>query len=486
MESMREIKATKLFIIPFLLFVAFIATGCAVNPVTGQNQLMLVSEGDEVEMGRSLYPNAIWSAEGGGGEYKDEPLKTYLKEIVIDLHRVSHRPNLPVSFAIQNTSMPNAWAIPGHVVMTRGLLAGLDNEAEFAFVMGHEIGHVSARHSASQMSQGMLHQLLLQGGTTFLGAGAYSDTALALGSIGSNLLLLKYSREDELQADRLGVEYMTKLGYNPNNALSAQESVERIASAYLKSLGKNAEERGFFEDLLSSHPRTSTRMGEMGSIVRSAVLTTVKGDGANRKQFQAMTAGVRKMNYIYQEYYDKAVRALKNGNTAEASTLIARAIAQDPAQAPFHSLNGYILLSRRQYGDAERSFAEALRLDGNYEPAFRGLGVVHHARKNYTESIKYLKMSTALFPEDWSSHYFLGMNYYKTNAYGPAISHLRLFADAQPKHPTVHGILGVCYEKSNDPQSAYNEYTNQVKIDSSSEIGRLSASRAEAIKQTLR
>ena len=143
----------------FLILFIAVFTGCAINPVTGQKELMLVSEGQEIEMGREFYPSALWGDIGGGGEFKDTHAKAYLKEIVTKIHSVSHRPYLPSQFAIQNSSVPNAWAIPGYVVMTRGLLAGLENEAEFAYIMGHEMGHVSARHSAQQMSYGMLQQI---------------------------------------------------------------------------------------------------------------------------------------------------------------------------------------------------------------------------------------------------------------------------------------------------------------------------------------
>jgi predicted Zn-dependent protease len=116
------------------LFILFLMNSCAVNPVTGRSQLMLVSEDQEIAMGRQLYPNALWGGEGGGGEYNDPALKTYLKNIVVNIQRISHRPDLPVDFVIQNSSVPNAWAIPGHVAMTRGLLAAIDNEAEFALL----------------------------------------------------------------------------------------------------------------------------------------------------------------------------------------------------------------------------------------------------------------------------------------------------------------------------------------------------------------
>ncbi len=138
MTKKRQIHV-RLWVCRLAVLLALVAFArCAVNPVTGQHQLMLVSEQQEIQIGNQTYPNALWGGEGGGGEYKDEQLKQYLTQVVKRIHDVSHRPNLPFTFVVQNSSVPNAWAIPGHVAITRGLLAGLDNEAEFVFVMGHE------------------------------------------------------------------------------------------------------------------------------------------------------------------------------------------------------------------------------------------------------------------------------------------------------------------------------------------------------------
>lgn len=225
-----------------------VAASCATNPVTGKEELMLVSEDEEIKIGKSVYRDALWSAEGGGGEYLDPQLKRYLEGVVMRLHRVSHRPNLPLSFTVQNSSVPNAWAIPGHVVMTRGLLAGLENEGEFAYVMGHEIGHVSARHSARQMSKNMMLSLALGLAAISIGDADTREAVVGLGALGGQLLLLKYSRDDELEADRLGVEYMSRLGYNPNNALGAHRSLEKVYKEYARSVGQEPTERGFFEE----------------------------------------------------------------------------------------------------------------------------------------------------------------------------------------------------------------------------------------------
>ncbi len=464
---------------------SLLLSGCAINPVTGQRELMLVSEAQEVALGKELYPNALWGAEGGGGEYRDERLRSYLRDIIFRIHGVSHRPNLPVSFAIQNSSTPNAWAIPGYVVITRGLLAALDSEAEFAFVMGHEMGHVSARHSAEQMTSSMLMQVGLAGLGVGLGGKSYSDAALNLGSIGGSLVLLKYSRTHELEADRLGVLYMTRLGYDPWNAVSAHRNLERVSQEYLKSLGKDPHEKSLFEDLLSTHPRTSVRIGEIEHIIRNTPPAPVSGDGKYRERFQDMIAGLKKVNEVYSGYFDKAAQAFQKNNLEEADSLVSRAISANQDQPPFYALKGFILLKKKDYSGAESNFNRALNLDGAYEPSLRGLGAVRYSGGDYNESIRILKHSLTLFPQDLLSHYFLGMSYFKTGDYSQAVRYLKPFAEAQPQHPEIHAVLGMSYEQMHDAYSAYNEYIRQLKVAPDNELGKYAASRALLLRSIL-
>lgn len=462
-----------------LVFVAL--ARCAVNPVTGQQQLMLVSEDQEIRIGNETYPNALWGGEGGGGEYQDEQLKAYLTQVVKRIHDVSHRPDLPFTFVVQNSSVPNAWAIPGHVAITRGLLAGLDNEAEFAFVMGHEIGHVSARHSASRMSWGMLSQMGLGLAGFAVSGSDYGDAMIGVGSVGASLMLLKYSRNDELEADSLGVLYMTKLGYDPKYAVTAHQNLQRISDDYMRSLGQKTQERSFFEELLSTHPRTSVRIDEIQQIVRTTPAALTR-DTANRAHFHHMTAGIRKANKAYVDYYDKAARALQKKNAVEANTLLSRAIAVDKDQAAFYALQGFVLLKGKKYAEAESSFNSALALDKNHQPGLRGLGMLSYARSNYTDSLRYLTRSSALFPQDMASRYYLGLSHYQTRAYKAAIPHLSAFAGAKPRHATVHAVLGDCYEKTSDLQSAYRQYAMQLQVAPNSDAGKTAAARFSVIK----
>ncbi|HNT42934.1 MAG TPA: M48 family metalloprotease [Syntrophorhabdaceae bacterium] len=465
-----------------LAVVALAAAGCAINPVTGEQELMLVSERQEIQLGNELYPNALWSGEGGGGEFRDPALKSYLSSLVVNIHRVSHRPNLPVDFAVQNTSVPNAWAIPGHVVMTRGLLAALDNEAEFVYVMGHEMGHVSARHSARQMTYGMLGQFLLAGAAVAMAGSEYSDAALTLGSAGAGLILLKFSRNDELEADRLGVEYMTRLGYDPRAALSAHRNLEKVSDQYARSIGQSRQESSFFSELLSSHPRTSIRVEEIQNIINQTPRAAIAGDGTARQRFQGAVANIRRVNAVYVNYYDKAVRSLEKNNTGEALSFVRQAIAQDPGQAPFYALYGSILVKQNNLPEAERYFSKALSIDGNYQPALRGMGAIRYAGNRYSESVQYLQRSLKLFPQDPASNYFMGMNYYRTRSYRYAIGYLKPFSEAAPRHPRIHAILGQCYEAVGDYQSAYGQYTMQLKVAPNNDAGGVARSRSRAIE----
>jgi len=467
----------------FILFCFAITNlSCAINPVTGKQQFMLLSEKDEIELGRNVFPNAIWGSEGGGGEYKDERLRAYLESIVLRIQQASHRPHLPVRFYIQNSSIPNAWAIPGYVAITRGLLAELNNEAEFAFIMGHEIGHISARHSASHVS----YNILMQVGLAILGLALegkeYSDLILGIGVVGGSLLFLKYSRDDELEADRLGVLYMNKIGYDPNYAVEAHRTLKRAVDDYKRSIGEDPDDETIFGDLLSTHPRTRVRIDEIQRLIATSPKYPVIGDGANRGYFQAMIADLKRVNYIYRNYYDKAVREFKKKNLYEAERLLKIALQQDVTQPPFYALYGFIHLRNSNDYEAERYFRYTLQLQSDYQPAIRGLGIINYRRDNYYETINTLKRAINLFPEDINSQYYLGMTYYKLGNCMEALEHLKQFAQSRPKHQTVNGYMGVCYEKTGDIYNAYDAYKKQVEINAYNDIGRYASQRLPVLK----
>jgi predicted Zn-dependent protease len=230
----------------FVLGLVLYLTSCAANPVTGQPQLMLLSEGEEIQLGRQTDAQIVEDY----GTYRDETLTTYMDGIGKKMARLSHRPGLPYEFKILDTPVVNAFAVPGgYVYLTRGILANLNSEAELAGVMGHEIGHITARHSAQQYSKAQLAQITL-GGAMIL-----SDTFqgfAGLAQLGVGMLFLSFSRDNEREADDLGVEYSSKAGYDATHMALFFETLERMHPE---------SDRSGLPEWFSTHPNPDDRIG---------------------------------------------------------------------------------------------------------------------------------------------------------------------------------------------------------------------------------
>ncbi len=204
-----------------LVFMAL--PGCATNPVSGKRQFSLVSPQQELSMGAE--GNTAVIAEYGA--YDDPRLAAYVDSVGQALAKVSHEPGLTWHFTVVDDPTVNAFALPGgYIYITRGILAHLNSEAQLAGVMGHEIGHVTARHSAQQVTQQQLAGLGL--GL----ASALSPTFQRYGALaqqGLSLMFLKYSRADETQADELGVEYSTKAGWDSRQMPLTYQMLARVS-----------------------------------------------------------------------------------------------------------------------------------------------------------------------------------------------------------------------------------------------------------------
>jgi predicted Zn-dependent protease len=212
----------------FILLGAVISMiSCAVNPVSGRQEFMLVSEDEEVQLGRKTDAGVIKEY----GLYNDEQVTGYVSDMGMRIGKLSHRPDLDWHFKILDEPVVNAFAAPGgYVYFTRGILATLNSEAELAGVMGHEIGHVTARHSAQKLSKAQVAQVGLFGldiGLSVLGIPGLSSLA----QLGVGVLFLKFSRDDEREADSLAVEYATKAGYDSAQMANFFETLQRMDSS---------------------------------------------------------------------------------------------------------------------------------------------------------------------------------------------------------------------------------------------------------------
>jgi predicted Zn-dependent protease len=208
-------------LMPLLAAAALTAGGCAVNPVTGERQLALVSEAQEIEMGRQVAAQAVQQM----GLVENAALQNYVNGLGQKLAATSERPNLPWSFQVVDDPTPNAMAAPGgFIFVTRGLLSMIRNEAELVSVLGHEIGHVTARHSVTMMSRAQLAQIGLGIGSIL------SPTVARLGDAlggGLSLLFLHYGRDAERQADDLGFRYMLEHNYDAREMVNVFVALQR-------------------------------------------------------------------------------------------------------------------------------------------------------------------------------------------------------------------------------------------------------------------
>ena len=220
-------------------------SSCAINPVTGRTELMLLSDEDEVRMGQETDPEITAMY----GIYDDVALVTYIDNLGQQMAKISHRPQLTYTFNVMDSPVINAFAVPGgYVYLTRGILAYLNSEAELAGVIGHEIGHITARHSAQQYTKAQLAQV-------GLGLGALLSETFAqyagLAGQGIGFLFLKFSRDNEREADSLGVEYSSKTGYD----------ARQMANFFITLDKMHGGEKGSLPDFLTTHPNPENRVG---------------------------------------------------------------------------------------------------------------------------------------------------------------------------------------------------------------------------------
>lgn len=256
---------------PILLAAALGSAGCSTNPATGEATFTpFMSPSEEMRIGAEEHPKILQEF---GGAYGDPSVTTYVASIGRLLARTTETPNQPFTFTVLDSPVVNAFALPGgYVYVTRGLMALANDEAELAGVLAHEIGHVVARHAAQRYSQAVLANL----GLNVLGAATQNSGLTQLAGLGAQLYLLSYSREEELEADKLGIRYLARAGYDPMAMTSFLSQLEAEDALDAKIAEKEGSERP--PEFLSTHPRTETRIVEAANEARAHTNATLALD----------------------------------------------------------------------------------------------------------------------------------------------------------------------------------------------------------------
>ncbi len=416
---------------PLLLVLAVAAclvpSGCITDPVTGETVLgMPMSDAEEVAQGNSYAPSFRSQYEGA---YPDPEMQNYLSGIVTRIARASHRPDLPWTFTILNSSEVNAFALPGgNVCMTRGLLAKLDSEAEFAGVMAHEVGHVAHKHSAQSQGQAALIGLVVTAAA--VGAEAAGDDlatiGATLGAVGGQLLLLSYSRDHEEQSDQRGVEYALKCGYDPREMAQVFELFKSLKG------GDSPPE------WLSTHPDDDSRIAAIDAEVRTRYPQVLTATNLVRSTptFEALSGRLRAAQRTYDAYdrlNEEFAAAVQAGDASRFPAILG-GLRECESRLPGHAL------------------------------FVSGQGVVLHQWGRSSEARSYFERASAMQPDLFEPHAFLARIAFAEGDEETAFRRAQSAEALFPHHPIGHYIAGRVLDARGQAQAAAEKYAAVMEL----------------------
>ena len=352
--------------------------GCATNDVTGQDELRLMSQAEEIRLGEKQYPQLIQQS---GGRYVADPVVTdYVQSVGQRLAQVADR-DLPYEFVVINDSDWNAWALPGGKIgINRGLLLAMQSEAELAAVLAHEIVHAAAGHGANQTAATQLGRLGLDVLGALIDNPAARQASAQVGSLVLGGARAKFSRTDELEADRFGMEYMRRAGYDLQGAVELQERF------LAKSKGGSAV------SLFATHPPSADRVA-----ANRVLADRTTGGYRSEQAYLSATQSLRDAAEGY-EALAQGIKAYLDDDFKTALSLADKALKLDKREPAFHELRGFALLGLKRFEEGLTSANQAVRLNPDYfrhynlrAQLYQGLGRSLDARSDY-------QISLSIFP----------------------------------------------------------------------------------------
>lgn len=395
-----------------LIILAFASlAACSVNPVTGDREFMTVSQNQEIKLGSENYAPMLQSQ---GGAYDVDPALTeYVQSVGMRLAAVSDV-QLPYEFTALNSSVPNAWALPGgKIAINRGLLTELNSEAELAAVLGHEIVHAAARHTAKQMSRGQLLQGLVLATSVATNDTSYGSLAVGGASVAAQLITTKYGRGAELESEKYGMRYMSKAGYDPQGAVTLQETFVRLSEG---------RDQDWLSGLFASHPPSNERV--KANRKRSKNLPA--GGKLGIDAYQAVMQKTMQAKPAY-DAYDEGREALGEKNNEEALLLANKALDIFPEEANFHALRGDVRLMNKQYDMAVTNYNRAISRRSTFFYYHLQRGLAKKELQQTDSAITDLEHSLALLPTA-PAHYNLGLIKQDRGQTDAAIEHFKVVA----------------------------------------------------------
>jgi predicted Zn-dependent protease len=397
---------------------AGVMSGCATNPVTGKQQLMLLSEDQEIQIDKKNSPHQF-SADYG--KVQDTALNNYINNTGKKMATHTHRPNMPYSFRAVNATYVNAYAFPGgSIAVTRGILLSLDNEAELASLLGHELGHVNARHTAQQMSKGVLTQAVVGGISVLAGTqgGMYGQLASQLGTISAGALLASYSRDNEREADALGMQYMVSTGYGSQGFVGLMD--------ILQSLGKHKPNA--IELMFATHPMSEERYKTAVNTANTKYKSAQK-QPLYRERYMDNTAGLRAKK--------GAIEEMQKGDTEMAG---------------------------HKYGDAEAHYSKALKLAPGDYAGLVMMSMCQLVQKKYPDGRRYAEQAKKVYPQEAKAYHLAGFAKIHTKDFEEAYKDFSEYEKVLPGNPNIVFFKGFCQEGMQHKTQAVEQYDRYLKL----------------------
>ncbi|MBW1695670.1 MAG: M48 family metalloprotease [Deltaproteobacteria bacterium] len=386
----------------FLRFISLSAAGvlagCAANPVTGKSELMLISESQEINIDRKNSPHQFSS---DYGITQDRALNDYINRTGKRLAAISHRPYMPYSFQVVNATYVNAYAFPGgSIAVTRGILLKLRNEAELAGLLGHELGHVNARHTARQMSKGMLALVLISGASIAAGtyAPGYDRLISQLGMIGAGALLASYSRENEREADSLAMVYMVQAGYSSQGFVGLMDMLSSLFKRKFSAA----------ELLFATHPMSDERYQTAVAAVRTKY-RYAKNQPLYKERYMDNTANLRAIREAIEEM-QKGEKQMRKQNYDKAQDHFQVALKKAPNDYTALVLMSKTMIAKKRYDSALRYAEEAKQVYPNEAQAHHLGGFIKIKKKQYEAAYEDFSRYEKLLPGNPNTLFFMGLS----------------------------------------------------------------------------
>lgn len=414
-------------------------TGCAVDPVTGEQRLMLMSESQEIDIDKQHAPHQF---SNDYGVSQDAAINRYVTAVGQDIAKISHRPHMPYSFQVVNANYINAYTFPGgSMACTRGIMVEMEDEASLAALLGHETGHVNARHTARRQTQSIIASVALTGVAYAASrsdklAGS-SDLIYAIGALGSGALLAHYSRENEREADALGLEYMVKAGHNPQGMVDLMSMLQ----------SESKRQPNVLEQMFSTHPMSSERF------------QTAQRE-AKEQHGDAMSRNHRRERYMDHTSSLRQIKPMiKNLQAGEA------------------------LMAKNEFSQAERKYAQALKQEPEDYCGLVLMSKCQIALEKPKEAERYLKLARSAYPGEGQAIHLNGVTQLALNRPDAALAAFQDYERRLPGNPNTQFLLGVANENMQNRQAAARHYQTYLQQASDNPQSRYAVQRLRAWTQ---